>query len=95
MEQKWVKDNFIYLRAGKLFLKNVLVIPDNFKLVLTPPESQFAITISFIDEIYKLLGDVLVDSFKSRQKYYPAYFKTFERELLHWIGCFTETKNGF
>jgi hypothetical protein len=47
-EQKWMYENFIYLKAGKLFIKNTITIPDNLFLVKNPPESQFECTISFM-----------------------------------------------
>ena len=54
-EQKWNSDNMIYVKAGKLFILNTLLIPDNLALVKNPPELQFECAISFMGELEKIL----------------------------------------
>jgi hypothetical protein len=46
-------------------------------------------------ELEKVLETALINSTKSKTKFYSPFFKTFERQLILWIGSFSENKVGY
>jgi hypothetical protein len=64
------------------------------RLLNDPGTSQFEISVSFIDEIRQLLIELMNKSEKDK-KACPSFYLTLEREIIVWIGLFSESKKGY
>ena len=72
--------------------RNLVTLPSYIEFLKSPSESQFEVTISFIEEI-KL---ILIKLLKACEKMTPmGFFHSMEREVICWFGLLSYTKQSY
>lgn len=82
------------MKVGQLLVKNILNLNAFIKMFNEPSPSQFDITCSFFDDL-KLALKFMIEDTIAKKRVNPNFYLTLERELILWVGLFSESKKGY